>query len=241
MKSLLAMAIGFMTLLAHADCTPAQSKENFITKGDYPIFKTLAEAEVKYNEVYESGRRLKDRAFALPESGTIAIAKNGGIVEIAPAFISALTQQMQTALARGYANFLYYPDLGHAHILLPVEKNVDKKYDMQTPAGLQNLLGDSEIKFLYHTAELFQLRESMTGPLTSDPWLQWRYYSRNFAASLNDSDNLAVLIETKGVYNTVRSIDGHSEKARVYFSASKDGCFPIQVQGKTLHFDIAFE
>jgi hypothetical protein len=221
---------------ASAHCRPFVAGDLAITKADYQVLPSIKAAETKFNEIYQSGRRLKDRVYQGPDGTYVLLLKNTEI-QIPLAFIHALSRNIEIALERGYGEFLFYPDLGHAHLLTPETKN----FKINSPSDYEALLAEPELQFLYHTAELIQMREGLLGPLKTDPWLQWRYFSRNCLSPMSASENLAVLIEPHAAFNTVREIPNYSEKGRVYFSASKEGCFPITTKGKTLWFDISFE
>lgn len=205
----------------------------------FNVVKTLAELASQFQQLYESDTRLAGRIYWHPEQHNFLAPYGGSDVVIPKTLIEKISDHLQIALERGYADYPFYSDLGHAHLLYP------KTWGSQagdSVAVLEKILNSNEAKVLYHTAELLQLREGkfFNGALNPDPYLQWRYYSRNILGDLENSKNLAVLFAKNEKYNTVRSLDAYREWGTFYFSANKNGCFPFQFQGKTHYFDLSF-
>ena len=120
--------------------------------------------------------------------------------------------------------------MGHVHILVPEDADIVK------PA-----LQRKDIKFLYHTAELFQFKKGslLDGELIGDTWLQWRYYSRNFVGELEEDKNLKVVFAKDSPYNTVRGLEGYRQVETLYMSSSEKGCFSYNHSGERMFFDIS--
>ncbi len=211
-------------------CLPPTEAESFLPA--QTVSPDLADLKAKYNEVYASGRRLEHRAYRSGE--TFVLPEDKNLVKIPEKFIANLTRHIEIALARGYADFLFYSDMGHGHLLFPKE---------QKPENKEALLSSPDLKILYHTGELLTLRSGkwFDGPLPSEPTLAWRYFSRNFLADNIDGQNLAVLVHRGPGYNTVREIEGYAEQDTFRVSASKDGCFPFRRNGKTYYFDLSIQ
>ncbi len=222
-----------LSVSGFADCLPEQDGEITVDKGTSVIY-TLAEAQAQYQNVYESGHRITQRVYWSATENAFVMKQSKASLKISPQFISSLTQHIETALSRGYADFLFYSDMGHAHLFMPDSGDT-------STTNIETHLGENTLTFLYHTAELFVLRENFKGALTLDPWLQWRYYSRNFVAKNDSSDALAVVFAADAPYNTVRDLDNHSSVATVYMSASRSGCFPFRQNGATYFFDFTID
>lgn len=230
LSSILSSIILVLSASAHADCSRQQASDSTVDKGTSVVY-TLDEAEAQYNEIYNSGKRIINRVYFDQKSQSYVLDQKEKTLPIPHRFIESLTRQMETALERGYADFLFYSDMGHAHLYMPDSGDT-------TTENLAHHLEQAELTFLYHTAELFVLRENFKGELTRDPWLQWRYYSRNFVAQNDVSDNLTVLFAKDASYNTVRDLQDHTSVSTVYMSASRNGCFPLQYKGETIYFDL---
>ncbi len=226
--------------LAFADVSADRCRKSSDPKAPrFSVVKTLAELASQFQQIYESDTRLASRIYWQPNQQNFLAPYGGGEAVIPKAVIDKIADHLQTALDRGYADFPFYSDLGHGHLLYPKSWGNQEGTSL---AILEKILNSSETKVLYHTAELLQLREGkfFNGALNPDPYMQWRYYSRNILGDLENSKNLAVLFAKNEKYNTVRSLEAYREWGTFYFSANKNGCFPFQFHGKTHYFDLSF-
>lgn len=207
-----------------ADCGPATPGAAVTRKADWGrVFENLTEAREAYEDLYQSSRRLGRRAhrpdlesnFRLPVSEVRA-------VDLPPVFREAVLSHVRQALDQGYADFVFYPDFGHAHLLVPSDFKGDPWDHLDSP----------EILFLYHTAELIRLRHGavLDGELVADPWLRWRYFTRNMIGRNDSRAGLSIRFEREARYNTVRSIPGFRQFGFLSLSANKNGCFEVQRQ-----------
>lgn len=210
-------------------CNPSQIGEK--KPEVFSVTNSLAEMGTQFHEHVSSGRRLINRAY-WEEGGERYLIPISGISHPIPAeFIKNVTRQIESALEKNFADFLFFSDFGHGHILVP-------KGESSTAA---EALRSKETKILYHTAELLQLRgPNGKGPIPADPELAHRYYNRNLLGD-NVDGGLEVLDGSKDRYNTMRSVPGYQEIGTFLLSASKDGCFAFR-QGEKIHyFDIAID
>ncbi|MCC6137579.1 MAG: hypothetical protein IT287_03035 [Bdellovibrionaceae bacterium] len=151
--------------------------------------------------------------------------------ELPQTLISAVASHITQALENKYAEAVFYPDMGHVHILAPA----------QNYETLKSGLNRKDLLFLYHTAELIQMKSNTKagGSLVENPWLQWRYYSRNFIGTLDPLQKVTVVYSNDSYYNTVRFIPGYNEIETLYLSAHHEGCFSYKSRMQTLNFDIS--
>lgn len=201
-----------------------------------PVSESLAELERHFLTQYHNSPRLKFRAFWA--NNTYRASLGAGEFALPPAFLTTTTRHLEIALERGYANFVFYSDLGHGHLLLP-EKEL-AALPRNPSEAFEIALRSKNLKVLYHTAELVKLREGVSGPLTTDPWLAWRYHSRNFVADNVSGENLAVLFAPPPAFNTVRDLPGYRELGTFYVSGNESGCFSFTQGGRQLRFDLSF-
>src|SRR6185312_8672090 len=141
-------------------CPEALPSEQFIAKGDFPLIHALAEARTKFNDIDVSPKRLRGRVFGA--AGAYQFRRGDGVVRVPDLFIANVTRHIELALDRGYADFIFYPDLGHGHLQLPSAAN----FQLASNAAFEQLLSFPTLKNLYHTAELFVLKD-VNGTLTS--------------------------------------------------------------------------
>jgi hypothetical protein len=204
-----------------------------------PVATSYQELQSQFTSLYESGRRLPHRIYWDEALGTYrGETSDGSVISVPADFLGHLRTEIELALQRGYGDFVYYSDLGHGHLLFP-----EKEAGLAEGAALwEKALRSPDAKVLYHTAELLQMRNGYgpDAPLPQDPWLAWRYFSRNVLADNGTGENLAVLFAAPPAYNTVRSVDGYRELGTFLLSSSKDGCLSYRQNGKVYYFDLAF-
>lgn len=244
MKSILFCSLLLLSPLALADnrCAAPQEGEKIAYMGEFPWGQSREDMKKNFETFYESGKRLFGRAYLDADGKTYIFTEPYGKIKLNPTFIASVRRHIETSLERSYSEFVFFPDMGHAHLHIPEKdwppfdgiadrnKFYEKVFDLRS------------LKILYHTAEQLRVRpgERSEGPFPQDPKLLWRYFSRNVFGDNNGGENVAILFEDKPGYNTVGEVKGyHSYSAGFYLSASKDGCFPFEYNGKTYYFDIA--
>lgn len=192
------------------------------------IYEDTKSLEQAFVNLYESGNRLPERTYWNENK---YLLPDGKSLRVLPAsFIEALSDHISKALKNNYAEFAFYPDMGHVHILIPNNSQNDTE-----------LFTRNDLLFLYHTGELMKFKKgSLTGKeLVEDDWLRWRYYSRNFIGHSGTEKELSVLFAKNQVYNTVRRIKDYQQVKTLYFSSSKNGCFTYDTGDKSFNFDIS--
>jgi hypothetical protein len=236
------------------ECLAPAANEPYVIASDFSWNMTGPEMSQAFDRSYKSPKRLHKRFYFDPQSKTWQAPlpfedSNGAAVlaTIPDNFTKNITLHIEKALERGYAEYVFFPDMGHSHFFLP-EKIWNKKYDhLELPAQFvkiyEGLTSEPELKVLYHTGE--QLK--FTGEdqkLINDSWLQWRYYTRNILGDNLGKALLDILFIGKDSteYNTVRTVDKHFYWSSGFnIHASNQGCFSYNFKGQTLYFDISFE
>ncbi len=198
----------------------------------WTIYKEIKKLEEDFWLNYQSGLRFKN--YVQPIEGRLIYQDGSKKIEIPFDLLSALTSHLEKALKLQYAEFIFYPDLGHVHLLLP-EKSFVRK-------NIEDNLKRKDLVFLYHAAELFEFKKnsSLSSPLVDDEWFRWRYYSRNFLGTMDPQQNLQVIYSNNSLYNTVRQVEGYEQVETLYFNAHQEGCFSYQAKSRRLHFDVSF-
>ncbi len=219
-----------LTFTANAyDCLPATVDESSVEKAQIHVVRNSLEAEQQFTMVYNESRRLKNRIFWSSQESSF-VSHAGSKAQMIPgSFIKNLQDQLLQAFENTYADFLYYGDMGHLHLLVPNE---------QKTLSLQS----EELLNLYHTGELYEFKKngSIFGELKDDPHWEWLYWHRNFIGQ-NKADTSLISVRAPGnaPYNTVRAIEGYKEVGTVYVSANKNGCFELKNKSVNLRFDIS--
>jgi hypothetical protein len=198
--------------MAHGhDCLPP-STAPVLEKSHIHTVRNAQEAQEQFVSIYNDPRRLRNEH------------------DVPDFFITNLKNHLLQALENNYADFLYYADLGHLHLLIPDEQ---KELSFES----ENLLS------LFHTGELYLFKKpgKIFGPLTTqDPHWEWLYWHRNFVGKNQLGEPLIPLrAPANAAYNTVRHIEGYKEVGTVYFSANKNGCYHLKSTTVDLRFDIS--
>ena len=232
--NILVLVLSIVSRGAMAICPPSKQDEPSTIKSNWGIIESAKEAKALWEELYFSGKRLRNRAYVEESSNKILLPNSSGNqIQVALQFISNLSGHIQQALAKSYGEHVFYPDMGHAHLYRPEKKDLD----------LQEAFKESETKILYHTAELYKLRDRFgkKGKLVPNEWFQWRYYSRNFVGQNTSDGELSVLLNRSGGYNTIRGLFGYRQVGTIYFSASAQGCFEFKIGGKSIRYDVSIQ
>lgn len=249
MKTLLLLLATTVNVYAeNLPCPPQSSAEPLLYMTEFKWGQSLPQMRAKFSEIYQSGKRLKARAYFDEQENSYVLPKPSGKVKISTDFIRNVTRHMEISLDRRYADFIFFPDMGHSHLFVP---DADWSQIDDIPADQQHLVYQKlfsmpGLKVLYHTAEQLQVREGERGKgdFPQNTELLWRYFSRNPIGDNTTGENVAPFFAfTNDSYNTVNELKGYrSWSAGFSLSASKDGCFQYQApDGKIMRFDLSLE
>ncbi|OGR42690.1 MAG: hypothetical protein A2X35_01700 [Elusimicrobia bacterium GWA2_61_42] len=224
-------------------CAPPAPSEEIIYQSDFRWDYTLPEMLARFEEVYASPKRLDKRAYWDQAAGSLVLPPSyeGAPVKIGQPLVQALRRHIERALELGYADAVFFPDMGHSHLLVP-DALWEKKYD-KYPASeysrmYEDMLGDPAIQIFYHTAE--QLKILQDKQPINDAQLLFRRANRNIAGFIKPDAELFVYQNPESDANTVHEVPGYRWwGAGFNFSAQKDGCFTYVRKGRTYRFDIS--
>lgn len=218
----------------------------YVTQRDFKWGMTLEEIKKKSSEIYDSGKRLKNRAYFNGTNVVMPISLFGGegIVKLADQFLVSVQKHIEVGLERGYIDAVIFPDMGHSHFFIPKNyyETVLKPIPIERKAEMYELmLAHPDLKILYHTAEQLTMLGENKKPL-DDRIIQWRFFTRNMVGHNKAQGKIELLHNRDSGYNTARSYD---EKHRYWgagfnITASKDGCFSYEFKGKKFYFDLSF-
>lgn len=227
-----------------ARCTAPADDEEGIYYSDFRWDYSFDDMEARFWEIYGSGKRLVGRAhydagrdlFVMPQTPSW-----GGEVVLSERLVENVRRHIEGALARNYADFIFFPDMGHAHLFIPHER-WEHVYAGRPVSELSDryseMFDDPSLRVLYHTAE--QLAHIEDGELVDDRYLQWRHYTRNVVGDNRGLGKLDLIRDLSSDANTAHYLEGHRyHGGGFYLSASEDGCFPFVKNGEVLYFDIS--
>ncbi len=237
--------IGLFCFYSVANATEENQRCKPETASDAKLYSTDLRWEIPfvemmslYRSIYSSKKRLPKRAYFDEATGTykLPFAEGfGGDIPISENFIATIRHHVETGMARGYVDALFFSDMGHSHIFIPESKyeSTYKSIPINEMTRFYRLLfEDPEIKILYHTAE--QLK------FTAEPHVQWRFYTRNLIGENRQDGDVYVLPAVEHRANTLRDLDGHRLwNTGFHISASEAGCFPYMERGQIRYFDLS--
>ncbi len=226
-------------------CAPPAPSEPVIYQSDFHWNYSLPEMKARFAEMYASPKRLDKRAYWDEKAGSLVLPSPYGDrpVKIGMPLVSALRRHIEMALEKGYADAVFFPDMGHSHLLIP-QALWDSKYD-KYPASEQarmyeDMLADPAVHIFYHTAE--QLKTLQDGQPINDEALLFRRANRNISGPIRPGSGLTVYQNPESAANTVHEVPGFRWwGAGFNFSAQKDGCFPYNFREQTYYFDISLQ
>lgn len=226
-------------------CRPSAGVEKPLYSNDFRWGYSMAELMQRFTEIYKSPRRLAHRAFWDVRSQTLKLPyeqSRGGDIEVSEGFVQAVVRHIEKAFAMKYVDAVFFPDMGHSHLLIPMGLMEEKynHYPVDQMSGMyQAMFKDPEVRVLYHTAEQLTMLDQDRNVL-KDPSIQWRHRTRNIVGSLGNEQDLTVLQNPSSAANTVSEVPGYFWwGAGFNISAQKDGCFEYRHQGRVYYFDVS--
>lgn len=203
----------------------------------------------QFLKTYQSGKRLglhanydyKNQSFVIYSK----MVNKTFPIKINQSFIRSITLQIETALKKGYASFVFFPDMGHTHLYFKKEQ-WEKNYHALTlkigdqPLLYEKMFSDPQLMPLYHLSEQLKLKDN-EGILINDETISFKFWTRNFMARNDETDFYTLPIDMNHPTNTVDKIEGLNRYGQGFaVSASEKGCFPYQdSDGEIRYFDIA--
>ena len=236
---------------AKSRCSMAQPNDAHLTQADIRPSQgqkfTQDTMRQNFQSVYLSNKRLKDRTFFDGQKDRFIMpfpTRNSfKPIHLEVRFIKSIIRNVEVALENDYVQYIYFPDMGHSHLLIPLDYYNQEIASL--PQGNSHLVYEKALayegtKFLYHTAEKLQMTDN-NRKLLDNEYLQWRYYTRNPVGDNMAKGTIRILKLLGDVFNTVRSLEGHRYYAGFNISANENGCFPYEHKGKKYYFDISLK
>jgi hypothetical protein len=236
MNRTIAILLSIFSISSYADCSmPKDGDKNYYRPNS--IIKTKVELEKLANKEYQSKVR-PIRRFYKNDKNEYEVKAGLNKIIVDQSFFDNLSNQIVFALDNGLVDSITYTDMGHGHAFIETSKWNNKE---QNHKRIERYLNESNFKFLYHTAELFDFNQSdfPNQKLPSDPWLLKRYENRNLLSDNFNSNELRIVKAVGKSFNTVRSIKDHKKLTNIYFIPNKNGCFSYYYNGKATYYDVS--
>jgi hypothetical protein len=193
--------------------------------------------------IYLGDRRHPGAFYYSAERGSFIGRTHGEVEILVPsAFIERVLSHLSAALTRGYARSLYFADLGHGHLLVPLEEY--RSHVEPAPPHSQELydalLNSRNLMVLYHAAE--QMLKVVNGRPIADPMSRHYVDRRNIVGSFTDRPQTRYLTPQPGdLHNTQGDPEGYRAYGSIEFTWNRNACFPVQAGARTVYVDLSFE
>ncbi len=229
-----------------ATCAPETPAEPKLYSSDVRWGLTMPEMMELYEKLYASDKRLKLRAYFNAGKGRYELPNPpefGGPVAVPEILIKALARHIEAAFEKDYIDAVFFPDMGHSHLLIP-EALYRRKYERYPTAEKSrfytDVLSDPAVHIFYHTAEQLKSLKEDRRTVLDDERIRWRHKTRNIAGPITANAPLTVYQNPGSSANTVGEVPGfYWWGAGFNFSANKSGCFSFTRGGETVRFDIS--
>ena len=229
-------------------CQPPLDGEPVVYQNDFSWGYELDAMKARFKFIYRSGKRLKQRAFYDPAQGAFVFPVDGlggkQIIVIPERFIKSVVNHVEEGLRLGYVDNIFFPDMGHSHFFVPQDffnEVIQPIPISDKKQRYEKMLGNHNVKVLYHTAEQLHMKDRESKALVDDDYIRWRYYSRNLIGYTDGSKKTEIHKRLNRNFNTVRDYPEHRYwGAGFNISASQDGCFSYKDKnGGVKYFDLS--
>lgn len=227
------------------NCQPAPVKEDPLLESDFSWNTPLSKLLEVFQKTYVSPKRLQMRAYWNSEKKALILPylpERGGDVTMNSQFVKSLQSHIEQAFQKKYVDAIFFPDMGHSHILVPQKKwdQIYNHYPVNEYSRLYtDLFADPQIKVLYHTAEMVQTLDENKQVL-DDPKVLWRHQTRNIVAALHPKSKIEIHQNPESAANTVGEVPGYFWYSAGYILSSHEkGCLAYRKNGKVLRYDLS--
>jgi len=231
-------------------CRTQHTQSKNLYRNTYHWGYSVEEMQATFAQIYTAKNRLPDHAEYNEEKKSFFLyyptAKSAKPFIATANFIKSVTLHIETVIEKGYASYVFFPDMGHAHLYFPLDywqKEYaffdDSFYD--SAEFYEKVLADEHMRPLYHLSEQLQMIDGK-GQVVNDDILRHKYRHRNFFAKNNGTAEYEILTAPdEKSYNTVSSLKEYMNwSAGFVVSANALGCFPYHDKdGTTRYFDIS--
>lgn len=228
-------------------CGVPAEDEAIVYADDFEWGVSLEEMGQRFDEMYASGKRLTGRAYYEEDSGEFIFPLSetwGGRATLSRRLVENVRMHIEKALTRGYADYVFFPDMGHSHFFIPqdIYDEIYAPYPVPHRGAMYSaLFEEPELKVLYHTAEQLQMLDE-DDALLPDRQVQWRFFTRNVVGDNDWAGRIDLLHEPTTKANTGRDLEGHYYfGAGFNVTATAGGCFPYVHDGQVFFFDLSME
>lgn len=228
---------------ASAACLPSTNSSSRLTLADFPFgggngFSLQAsfpysfkELEELYHESYHSQKRLTHHAYQ-GDSGDFKIPFRNQTLNLPEGVVTHLSHALDEFLVQKKIRHLFFPDAGHAHLLLP-ETSVHYGKNNLSPAEYQEILSSENFVILLHTREQVDfLDREILHPL--------EFQERNLLIDFSSKTHKVLDLNEHEFGNMfgINQIEGFQYTSfSFYFQANEKGC--LELDKSNIKYDLS--
>jgi len=200
------------------------------------------EVDKLYEIHYNSGDRIDNYIHELKDGKYVAELQYGKRIMVPAEFIQHILWHLESALEKGWVNYIFWPDLHHGHLFVPVAlwnakySGSGESFEDQITRLLRENI--DKLGILYHAAEHFgHYDPANTEAVKTRNVVGW-FDGRPIELTYPDPK------EAKSAHieaNTAGDPKGYDRRWFISISASKYGYFSIYPNGREVKFDISFD
>lgn len=209
-------------------------------------YYSRAEVDKIYEVYHYNGEsRLNNYIHETKDGNFIAKMDNGGPIQLPPEFVNHILNHLESAIEKGWVNYIFWADLNHGHLFVPTDlwndKYEDGEYGLKAfHAQLQRLLSEDgdKLGILYHAAEHFcHLDPANKEAIRTRNVVGW-FDGRPIELTYPDPEN-SLPAQLKA--NTAGDPPGYDRKWFISVSANASGYFAIHPNGEEIRLDISLD
>ena len=221
------------------------SPESRFRRGQKIVYDT-SQLDQLFDQYYYSGRRITHHGVHLKDTNKVLFNVRDQIISLEADIIFELLQSLENGVRQGWIRHLFFPDAGHAHLMVPDQQTAD--YDLSDPMQLSQLINSGNFALLLHVNEQFDWSSIEIGScehevLSSQRNLLFKPSSQR----LPEESSLQVLALEKHAFSgnwVIRETKGWkmAKSQTLYFHSSNAGEFDYYHEGENqlLKIDFSF-
>lgn len=240
------------------NCSPVQNSEETFHKGLFfpndnlrkrGLADLMPREEIRAASLrtYQAKERVGFRVF-LDKNGNFKGSLRPGtyrsldggpaIVNFPPPLIAGIIKQMEDILDNGFAEWVNYLDMGHAHPSIRKSKMDQLNEDLGDEIYQEEIFAQNDLILLYHLAEKIDFYQ---GQQTIPSHRRDRFLSRNVLGKPMLEDFVQVVVAKDNPNNTYGFPQDHPYMKlgeTIYFHGNKNGCFQLRTRNGPINFDM---
>lgn len=227
------------------NCLPSTEFDKPLYASDFKWGYSVEELLLKWQDVYTGPKRLAKRAYWDSTLQSVVLPYDqarGGRVKISAHFIKGIAATIEQARALKVIEGVFFPDMGHSHLLIPDHKyeQWNRRFEVKQMSQLyETMFSDQETLYVYHTAEQLKFLDDHKN-VQPDEYSRFRHKTRNIIASHQKFKKITFGQNPQSPANTFGGLPGFQWWGGGFnISGNHEGCFAYRDGGQVYYFDLS--